>query len=418
MRISIVGRLTGPKGDVAYRILSEVAPKFPKVNFVVAGGPVSKRFKDLQLKNIKFYGFVDDVKKIISSSNLVIGAGRVAVETIQLGKPILAIGEKRYIGIIDKFNITEAQVSNFGDCDAYEDHDFQQITEDIEHFINSDYQTNDLQEFINQYNPDFVMPKINQVYSHALSDTVLRKLKEVSVLMYHRVVESRPAHSKFNVFIEKKKLEEQIKSLIDRGFEFITFKDLANGIKVNKPIILTFDDGYEDNYNNLLPLLKKYTAKAVIFCLGNRLVENNIWDEKLGEAKISLMSNKQIKECHDSGLVEIASHGLNHNHMTKLSDTEVKREFEQSKTNLERIIDDKVFSFAYPYGDYSNREKNLANLSGYHFAIGTVNGPLKLTEDFYAIRRIQVFPNETKLSFLKKTSGFYLRLCRLKGKDF
>jgi len=143
-----------------------------------------------------------------------------------------------------------------------------------------------------------------------------------------------------------------------------------------------------------------------------------VWDEKLGEPSANLMNDSQIQECHDSGLVEIASHGLKHQHLPDLNDDEVRAEFQLSKSNLESLINDKVISFAYPYGDYQKREAGLACEVGYDFAIGTVNGPLKITDDYYAIRRIQIFPNEDKLSFWKKTSGFYLRLCKLKGKDF
>ena len=418
MNISIIGRLTGPKGDIAYQILSKIAPQFPAVKFNIAGGPVTSRFEGLASDNIEFYGFVDDVPRVVEESDLVIGAGRVAIEALQLNTPILAIGEKQYMGILDNTNIELAQVSNFGDCALDEVHDFDQISHDLRGFIQSDYRQDDLSEVVDQYSPGVVLPKINQVYSHALTDVAFSKLKEVSVIMYHRVVDGPLTDSKFNVYITKDKLDWQLGNLKKRGFDFITFKDLAKGVRVKKPIILTFDDGYEDNYLNLFPLLKKHQAKAVIYCLGDRMVQSNTWDEKLGEPRAHLMSDKQIKECHDSGLVEIASHGLKHQHLPDLIDKEAREEFELSKSNLESLINDKVVSFAYPYGDYGEREEILAYDAGYDFSIGTVNGPLKLTDNYYAIRRIQIFPNEDKLGFWKKTSGFYLRLCKLKGKDF
>jgi peptidoglycan/xylan/chitin deacetylase (PgdA/CDA1 family) len=297
-------------------------------------------------------------------------------------------------------------------------HDFDQISNDLRNFIQSDYQQDDLSEVVGQYSPGVVLPKINQVYSHALTDVAFSKQKEATVIMYHRVVGEPLTDSKFNVYIAKDKLDWQLGNLKKRGFDFITFKDLAKGLRVKKPIILTFDDGYEDNYLNLLPLLKKHQAKAVVYCLGDRTVRSNTWDEKLGEPCARLMNDSQIKECHDSGLVEIASHGLKHQHLPDLDVKEARDEFELSKSNLESLINDKVVSFAYPYGDYGEREEILAYDAGYDFAIGTVNGPLKLTDNYYAIRRIQIFPNEGKLGFWKKTSGFYLRLCKLKGQDF
>ncbi len=418
MNISIIGRLTGPKGDIAYQILSKIALQFPAVKFNIAGGPVTSRFEELASDNIEFYGFVDNVPEVIKESDLVIGAGRVAVEALQLNTPILAIGEKQYMGILDKSNIKKAQISNFGDCALDESHDFKQISKDLKNFIQSDYQQDNLSEVVEQYSPEVVLPKINQVYSHALTDVAFSKQKEAAVVMYHRVVNEPLTDSKFNVYITKDKLDWQLGNLKKRGFDFITFKDLANGVKAKKPIILTFDDGYEDNYLNLLPLLKKHQAKAVIYCLGDRSIQSNIWDEKLGEPRANLMNGSQIKECHDSGLIEIASHGLKHQHLPSLNEADTDEEFKLSKQNLEQLINEKIVSFAYPYGDYGEREEVMAYEAGYDFAIGTVNGPLKLTDNYYAIRRIQIFPNEGKLGFWKKTSGFYLRLCKLKGKDF
>ena len=418
MNISIIGRLTGPKGDIAYQILSKIAPQFPAVKFNIAGGPVTSRFEELASDNIEFYGFVDNVPEVIKESDLVIGAGRIAIEALQLKTPILAIGEKQYMGILDKSNIKKAQISNFGDCALDESHDFKQISKDLKNFIQSDYQQDNLSEVVDQYSPEVVLPKINQVYSHALTDVAFSKQKEAAVVMYHRVVSEPLTDSKFNVYITKDKLDWQLGNLKKRGFDFITFKDLANGVKAKKPIILTFDDGYEDNYLNLLPLLKKHQAKAVIYCLGDRSIQSNIWDEKLGEPRANLMNDSQIKECHDSGLIEIASHGLKHQHLPSLNEADADEEFKLSKQNLEQLINEKIVSFAYPYGDYGEREEVMAYEAGYDFAIGTVNGPLKLTDNYYAIRRIQIFPNEGKLGFWKKTSGFYLRLCKLKGKDF
>ena len=102
MNISIIGRLTGPKGDIAYQILSKIAPQFPAVKFNIAGGPVTSRFEELASDNIEFYGFVDNVPEVIKESDLAIGAGRVAIEALQLNTPILAIGEKQYMGILNK----------------------------------------------------------------------------------------------------------------------------------------------------------------------------------------------------------------------------------------------------------------------------------------------------------------------------
>jgi hypothetical protein len=82
------------------------------------------------------------------------------------------------------------------------------------------------------------------------------------------------------------------------------------------------------------------------------------------------------------------------------------------------LIDDEVVSFAYPYGDYGSREVNLVREVGYIFGVGTINGPLSMSADLMRVRRITMFPNTRPAIFWRKTSGFYLRYCRIKGKDF
>lgn len=239
--------------------------------------------------------------------------------------------------------------------------------------------------------------------------------REIPILTYHRVVKTAVENSIFNIYITKDKLEQQIKYFLKRGRELVTFKDLQQRF-VKKPLILTFDDGYQDNYQNLLPLLKKYNSKAVIFVLANRELTYNKWDVKKGEVKANLMSDNEIIKCHKSGYIEIASHGLNHKHLTKISDNELNKEIIESKQILEKIIADEIVSFAYPYGDYDDKVRIVVKNSGYNFGIATVQGDSCFKNDLFAIKRIPIFPTESKLSLFKKSSGYYLKYQKLKHK--
>ena len=117
------------------------------------------------------------------------------------------------------------------------------------------------------------------------------KHKEIPVMMYHRVVEKELLNSRYNIFATQALLERQIKSFLADGYQLVTFKDLKNKA-IERPMILTFDDGYLDNYQNLFPLLKKYNVKAVIFVLTDS--QYNHWDVSKGEIKAELMSNDQL----------------------------------------------------------------------------------------------------------------------------
>jgi peptidoglycan/xylan/chitin deacetylase (PgdA/CDA1 family) len=213
------------------------------------------------------------------------------------------------------------------------------------------------------------------------------KHKEIPVMMYHRVVEKELLNSRYNIFATQALLERQIKSFLADGYQLVTFKDLKNKA-IERPMILTFDDGYLDNYQNLFPLLKKYNVKAVIFVLTDS--QYNHWDVSKGEIKAELMSNDQLLELSNSGLVEIASHGMTHQQLPALSDGDLKIELECSKRKIEEIIHNEVISFSYPWGIHGQREKQAVKDAGYLFGIATDDGGVYFTDDLFAITRVNM----------------------------
>ena len=415
-----VGRLTGPKGEIAHRLAFEIAAKFPKARFRFVGGPALPESWPQSPANVEFTGQADDVSVHYREANLVIGAGRVALEAMQYNKPVMAIGECCYIGLLTEQTMPQAKATNFGDCFDPAYLDWTQLEQDLDAFLSggSVLDTACYQQALADYAIDHVSQQVGIVYRQAQAVAALRHLKEVPVLMFHQVPDQAPSDSIHNVYVTKERLREHFVSLKKRGYETLTFSDLADGKRVNKPVILTFDDGYEDNYRNLLPLLEEFDFKAVIYALGDPLVRRNEWDIPNGEPPAALMTAEQIKTCHDSGRIEIGSHGLSHAHLPELNRDELKSEFDKSKIDLEELLNTEVISFAYPYGDYGTREVEAAREAGYLFGIATVSGPLNLAEDLFRIRRVNIMPKDKGLKFWRKSSGWYLRYCRWKGKDF
>ena len=97
-----IGRFTGPKGELAEQIINKIAPEFPDVRFTMVGGPVNKALSASVPANVELTGFVADIQPYLQRATAVIGAGRVALEAMQAGKPILAVGENNYHGWIDE----------------------------------------------------------------------------------------------------------------------------------------------------------------------------------------------------------------------------------------------------------------------------------------------------------------------------
>ena len=102
--IAIIGRLSGPKGELCYRLLDEVLDLDTCQVRVVSGSQVPERFCRFQ-NQVDFVGYVDDVPALLAGCDLVIGAGRVAMEALLCGRPAFAIGEAKAIGLVTEQNL-------------------------------------------------------------------------------------------------------------------------------------------------------------------------------------------------------------------------------------------------------------------------------------------------------------------------
>lgn len=240
--------------------------------------------------------------------------------------------------------------------------------------------------------------------------------RTLPVLCYHRVLPAAPAGSRLSIHVTREVFARQLRQLHRRGMKTITFADLLD----DKPpprrsVILSFDDGYRDNYEHLLPLLEEYDARAVIFALGERSLRTNVWDSARGEPEAALMSDAELRACHASGRVEIGSHGLRHHRLPALDDEELERELTASKSSLEAVLGAPVCAFAYPYGEWGPRERDAVARAGYAYGVATDHGA-PIAHDPYAVARRIVFTGTTALGFYKKTSPWYPRYRRLLGR--
>lgn len=191
----------------------------------------------------------------------------------------------------------------------------------------------------------------------------------IPILLYHYVeyVKDQGDTIRKSLDIMPFVLDAQIKTLKEAGYSFLTMADVANIIdgKVNapsKPVVLSFDDGYRDFYTDVFPILKKYQVKATIFVVPNFLNKPNnmdIW---------------QLKEIAKSGLVEVGAHTMDHSFLKGMRSSAVKFEVDESKKFLEKLLDRKIISFAYPYGAFDNQAAQIVKDAGFRVAVSTVRG--------------------------------------------
>jgi glycosyltransferase involved in cell wall biosynthesis len=264
--IIIVGRLTGPKGDVCYRLLDEVIDLNRYRVQVISGSQVTERFQRFQ-NSVEFVGYVQDIPARMQQADLVIGAGRVAMEALLCGRPTLAIGEAKAIGLITPERLAKALASNFGDIGPKDlDIDFPALIGEIENGIALQETDSRVRQQIQQeYDLNRIVTALEQVYQDAY---IYTRQREVPVIMYHRFIQQDSEKGVHGTWLPVSMLEKHFKLLKWLGYETLTFQDLAEHGFIHrlqpgkKFIIITVDDGYRDNLTLLLPLLKKYNFKA------------------------------------------------------------------------------------------------------------------------------------------------------------
>lgn len=159
----------------------------------------------------------------------------------------------------------------------------------------------------------------------------------VPILMYHATGDDLWGVPE--LFVSTTDLEDQFQYLLDNGYTPIFFSDLGRVTEFQKPVILSFDDGYDDNYRELFPLVQKYGVKVNI-----AVITGYIGGEH------SLKEN-EIREMWDSGLVSFLSHTVSHPFLTELGQEALEEELERSRLTLLRLTGTMPSVLVYPNGD-------------------------------------------------------------------
>jgi peptidoglycan/xylan/chitin deacetylase (PgdA/CDA1 family) len=428
--ILLIGRFSGPKGDVVRFLVSNVYPELVNkspCSLQIIGGlnvpeDIPQRVREIQTRfgktSVVLREFQNDLVPFIRAADIVIGAGRVVMESLLVGKPTIAFGESDYEGLVTQDNYEAVCRTNFGDTGIRRPMNAELVVNDLAAILNNLQATTDasiLQKRVQEICDIHVIErKIDAVYQSAIAEKKFPG--SIPVLLYHRVVPEAPMNSQHGIWVTVQSFEQQLKSLKERGYSAITFEHYQRFLYHDftlpkKPVILTFDDGYEDNYTYAYPLLKKYGFSAVIFLVTDATRRTNYWDAD--EPRVPLVRNEQILELLKGG-IEFGSHTMTHPDLSHCSSEQIRKELHESKQAIELLTGKEIISLAYPYGAVNELVKSLAVEAGYKFGVATNSGPLAVYEDFFEIRRTQVFPWTDTIGFWKKTQPWYTKYKRRK----
>ena len=223
--------------------------------------------------------------------------------------------------------------------------------------------------------------------------------------MYHKVTEGEPED---NMTIRSLDLDRQLQCLLEQGYTTISTQQLIDYQYGQeplpaKPVLLTFDDGYHNNFTLLYPLLQKYRMRATIF-----LVASFVWQAGQTPGELKFMSEDQLRQM-DNSLIEFGLHTFDHSSYKEMTAAQIAADIDQCRAMLQKMQVPFAPVLAYTYGAYYKkgepwnamvqvfREKGIRLA----FRIGNRINNLPVKEPF-VVQRIDIRGNETLDRFQKK----------------
>ncbi len=174
----------------------------------------------------------------------------------------------------------------------------------------------------------------------------------------------------------------------ENGYGLCSMRDYLEKAKGERKrfIVCTFDDGYKNLLNVAMPILAKHNYSATVYVCTDLIGKDNKWNNKDASLRQHLNLD-DIKELDKNGW-EIASHGVTHRNLLKLSDKEIESELAESKRQLSEIVGN-VITYAYPYGAYNKFIKYCVE-KYYKYAFAVSQGGTSLDVDKLQLRRYSI----------------------------
>lgn len=205
--------------------------------------------------------------------------------------------------------------------------------------------------------------------------------QKVPILIYHSIDEYKGKGSK-ELFVTPQNFEKQMVYLKKNGYTLLTFERWKDISQVNKPIFITFDDGYKNNQNafKILQNLKdeKFKPAATFFVISDFIGYSN------------RLSQTDLKMMVESGVISVQSHTATHSDLTKTEN--LQYELKGSKEKIEKVTQKPVIALAYPYGNFNERVASETK-KYYSFGLTTtpeVYTPMGIKNELYYLPRIYV----------------------------
>ena len=205
-----------------------------------------------------------------------------------------------------------------------------------------------------------------------------QKIK-LPILLYHHIAMRTPQDP---YYVSPEIFEQQMDWLKTNGYNVVSMKEALEFLqgKIQLPeqaVVITFDDGDADQYQNAFPILKKYNFPATFF------IKLNSYNTEAG------ITTRRLLEMKAAGM-DIQSHSVNHDSLAQLNDEELKKELVESKTRLEQDLGAVIDQLSYPGGAYDERVIQAAQAAGYKSAVTTRHSIYQDPQNLFILNRSHI----------------------------
>jgi peptidoglycan/xylan/chitin deacetylase (PgdA/CDA1 family) len=229
----------------------------------------------------------------------------------------------------------------------------------------------------------------------------------IPILLYHKIGRPPRGARVPGQYVAPGLFRKHLDYLAGRGYRTISLLELAGtwspdrrlreaspgegevGRSAERPLVITFDDGYRCLHEHAFPALVERGMTATVFLVVGALGGSNVWEQAIGDVAEPMLTLGEIREMRAHG-IEFGSHTLSHAHLAQLAEPEAEREIAQSRTLFEEKLGEACRSFAYPYGEWNARVKSLVMKAGYEVACTTLRASVRRGDDPLALPRINI----------------------------
>ena len=221
--------------------------------------------------------------------------------------------------------------------------------------------------------------------------------------MYHRVAPRQlPGHESDTV--TTRAFAAQMRWIATAGYNAVSLDAVwanrtAGTPLPRRPMVITFDDGYQDCADNAVPILLSHGFSATFFLVAGLMGQRSNWFKAVRGYDVRLMSWAAARRLVEWGF-ECGSHSMTHPDLTTLDSRACRRELIESRRILEEELRSPISTLAYPFGAYDERVRSIVAEAGYRSACSVRAGLSSQRDDLLGLHRVTILGQDSLPDFI------------------